>query len=268
MKFDNFGICAWGLFDNILTLEPDHPLMTVPKSHPRYESLRKRELILEGIKNGLVAEAGAIAHGRGEAFDYMMGERTLPSAIRASKAAAALLVQAVRPVISVNGNTAVLAADEIIQLSELLDAPLEINLFYRTEERIQKLTCFLEDKGATNILGAEPDKEIPGIEHARALCCDDGIYSADVILVPLEDGDRAKALVDMGKKTIVIDLNPLSRSSRTATIALVDELTRAIPMLIENVRAQVEKPDIRILEGFDNLENLKDIVNEMKNSLS
>ena len=238
--------------------------MTVPESHPRYESLKKRELILDGIKNGLVAEAGAIAHGRGEAFDYMMGERTLPSAIRASKAAAALLVQAERPVISINGNTAVLAADELILLSGLLGAPLEINLFYRTEDRIQKLISFLENRGAKNILGAEPDKEIPGIDHARALCCDGGIYSADVILVPLEDGDRAKALVDMGKKTIVIDLNPLSRSSKTATITLVDELTRAIPMLIENVRAQVEKPDLRILEDFDNQENLDNIVNEMK----
>jgi len=237
--------------------------MVVPKSHPRYESLRKRELILEGIKNGLVAEAGAIAHGRGEAFDYMMGERTLPSAIRASKAAAALLVQAERPVISVNGNTAELAADEIIRLSELLGAPLEINLFYRTEDRIQKLTSFLEERGAKNIFGSQPDREIPGIDHARALCCEDGIYSADVILVPLEDGDRAKALVDMGKKTIVIDLNPLSRSSRTATITLVDELTRAIPMLIENVRSHMETPDIRILENYDNQENLDLAVREM-----
>ncbi len=237
--------------------------MTVPKSHPRYESLRKRELVLEGIRSGLVAEAGAIAHGRGEAFDYMMGERTLPPAARASKAAAALLVQAKRPVISINGNTAVLAADELIELSELLGAPLEINLFYRTEERIQKLTSFLEERGAKNILGADPDKEIPGIDHARALCCDEGIYSADVILVPLEDGDRAKALVDMGKKTIVIDLNPLSRSSKTATITLVDELTRAIPLLIQNVKSQMEDPDIQILEEFDNQENLDDIVREM-----
>ncbi|MCK5038306.1 MAG: phosphopantothenate/pantothenate synthetase [Thermoplasmata archaeon] len=242
--------------------------MVVPKSHPRYESLRKRELILDGIRDGLVAEAGAIAHGRGEAFDYMMGEKTLPSAQIASIAAAALLVQAERPVISVNGNTAVLAAPWIIQLSELLNAPLEINLFYRTDDRIRKLTQFLEDRGAKNILGAKPDREIPGIDHARALCCDEGIYSADVILVPLEDGDRAKALVDMGKKTIVVDLNPLSRSSRTATITLVDELTRAIPLLIENVKAQMDDPDLRILTDFDNLENMGAAVREMSLFLS
>ncbi len=241
--------------------------MSVPRSHPRYESLRKRELILDGIKDGLVAEAGAIAHGRGEAFDYMMGEKSLPSAIRASKAAAALLTQAERPVISVNGNTAVLAAQELIELSELLDAHIEINLFYRTEERIHKITGFLEDKGARNILGARPDKEIPGIDHARAMCSDEGIYSADVILVPLEDGDRARALADMGKKTIVIDLNPLSRSSKTATIAVVDELTRAIPLLIDNVRTQMKLPDLQILRDFDNQENLEVIVNEMKKSL-
>ena len=35
------------------------------------------------------------------------------------------------------------------------------------------------------------------------------------ILVPLEDGDRCEALVNMGKTVVVIDLNPLSRSATT-----------------------------------------------------
>ena len=48
------------------------------------------------------------------------------------------------------------------------------------------------------------------------------------MLVPLEDGDRAEALVRMKKVVISVDLNPLSRTSQRATIPIVDELTRAI----------------------------------------
>src|SRR6266566_3532976 len=62
----------------------------------------------------------------------------------------------------------------------------------------------------------------------RAVSHQDGIFGADVVLVPLEDGDRAEALVRMGKVVISIDLNPLSRTSQRATIPIVDELTRAI----------------------------------------
>ena len=251
--------------------------MSVPKSHPRYHSLKRRDLIIEGMESGLVAKAGLIAHGRGEAFDYMMGERSLPPAIRASKVAAVMLASAKKPVISVNGNTAVLSANSLVELAGLLGAPLEINLFYRAEERITRLTEFLKEHGASNILGAEPDMKIPGLDHDRALCCADGIFSADVILVPLEDGDRAKALADMGKRTIVIDLNPLSRSSKTATITIVDELTRAIPMLTTNVRelkvgleSGCQSPEDlgKIISGFDNDKNLADIINNMIGYLS
>ena len=51
----------------------------------------------------------------------------------------------------------------------------------------------------------------------------DGIEKADVVLVPLEDGDRCEALIALGKD-IAIDLNPLSRTSRTATVTIVDEV--------------------------------------------
>ena len=60
-----------------------------------------------------------------------------------------------------------------------------------------------------------------------------GIFSADVVLVPLEDGDRCQALVNMGKTVIAIDLNPLSRTARSATITIVDELTRALPHITQ-----------------------------------
>jgi 4-phosphopantoate--beta-alanine ligase len=78
------------------------------------------------------------------------------------------------------------------------------------------------------VLGPHPDARIPGLSSDRAKCHKDGIFGADVVLVPLEDGDRAEALVRMGKAVIAIDLNPLSRTAKTATITIVDELTRAL----------------------------------------
>jgi 4-phosphopantoate--beta-alanine ligase len=56
----------------------------------------------------------------------------------------------------------------------------------------------------------------------RRMVDPDGIYIADVVLVPLEDGDRTEALVKMGKKVIAIDLNPLSRTSQKASITIVE----------------------------------------------
>ena len=173
--------------------------MEIPESHPRYHSLKMRHRLTEGYKSGLVAEAGLIAHGRGEAFDYLLGEETIPEAEEAERYAASLLLNAKNPVISVNGNVAALCPEELVELAKVTKAKLEINLFYRTDERMKKLRNQLKDHGADEVLGEKPDAEIPGLEHARGLCTREGIFSADVILVPLEDGDRAKALLDMGK---------------------------------------------------------------------
>ncbi len=82
------------------------------------------------------------------------------------------------------------------------------------------------------MLGRVPDAMLPDIASDRAMCTLEGIYSADVVLIPLEDGDRAMALKKMGKKVIAIDLNPLSRTSLAADIAIVDELTRAVSDMI------------------------------------
>ena len=80
----------------------------IPPDHPRYRSLLAREKLVAA--GDLVAGAGLIAHGRGEAFDYLLGELTTMPAQRAIVAAAELLVAAERPVISVNGNVVALAA--------------------------------------------------------------------------------------------------------------------------------------------------------------
>ena len=222
-----------------------------PEDHPRYKSLLAREKLVEA--SGVVAEQGLIAHGRGEAFDYLLGERTCPSAIMAINTAASLIQEASNPVISVNGNVVVLATREIAHLSEASGAKVEVNLFHRTPERIAGLVKMLDDVGI-QALGMNPDVAIPGLSSERAKCCSEGIGSADVVLVPLEDGDRCQALVDMGKQVIAIDLNPLSRTAQTAHITIVDELTRCLPLLTDAIRDGVKTDD------FDNKKNLKEVL--------
>ena len=46
------------------------------KAHPRYESLVLRDKIVKASKEGYLADSAMIAHGRGEAFDYLLGEKT------------------------------------------------------------------------------------------------------------------------------------------------------------------------------------------------
>ncbi|MEI8331081.1 MAG: 4-phosphopantoate--beta-alanine ligase [Methanomicrobiales archaeon] len=199
----------------------------IPEDHPRYRSLVTRERLAEYARSGIVSWEGLTAHGRGEAFDYLIGEITTVSALQAERAAAALLIAAHRPVISVNGNTAALAAGEIAALQKASGAIVEVNLFHRTEERVRQIEDLLRNTGC-DVFSGTAEQLLP-LSHDRAWCRREGMYSADVVLVPLEDGDRCEALVQMGKIVIAIDLNPLSRTARSATLTIVDELTRALP---------------------------------------
>ena len=241
----------------------------IPATHPRYESLVRREKLVEGFKEGIVVPQGLIAHGRGEMFDYLLGERTTKEGRAASRAAAALLLKAKRPVISVNGNVAALSAAEVVRLSQVSKARIEIGLFHRTDERVTKIEKVLVKHGAKNVLGFLPDAKIPGLDSLRGLCTKDGIGMADVVLIPLEDGDRAEALAKMGKKTIAIDLNPMSRTATNATITIVDELTRAIPELIKNVEdlAEDSRAAKLALSSYDKDENLRLVSKGMAGNL-
>jgi len=202
--------------------------MKIPKSHPRYDSLMRRETLVRAWKAGIVVPEGLIAHGRGEAFDYLFGERTIAPALVAERAGAAWLLRAKRPVVSVNGNVAALSAREVVRLARSIPARIEVNLFHRSEARVRRIRQLLERVGARNVLGERPNARIPGLESKRALSHQEGVYGADVVLVPLEDGDRAEALVRMEKVVISVDLNPFSRTTRTASIPVVDELSRAL----------------------------------------
>jgi 4-phosphopantoate--beta-alanine ligase len=233
--------------------------MVVSKDHPRYRSLVIRELLAELNKAGLVSTTGLIAHGRGEALDYLLGEVTNPSALQAESVAVAYLLEAKNPVISVNGNVAALCPKEIVSLSEIIPAKIEVNLFHRTEDRMERVCAHMEEMGAKRVLGRNPDAKLSGIASDRSLCTREGIFTADVVLVPLEDGDRAEALLHAGKIVLAIDLNPLSRTSKAATVTIVDEVTRAIPNMIDSVDGLKIDPikRKRLISTFDNNANLK-----------
>ncbi len=206
----------------------------IPDDHPRAASLRTREAMKDAVAAGLVHPTGLIAHGRGEAFDYLLGERTPPEAREAVAEAARLLRAAKQPVLSLNGNVVALAARQAVAVQKAFPRlVLEVNLFHRTPERVEALVAVVEAAGATkgSVLGRAPDFRIPNLSSDRALCSKAGLGGSDVVVVPLEDGDRCQALVAMGKTVIAIDLNPLSRTAVAAHVTIVDELTRALPAL-------------------------------------
>ena len=231
----------------------------IPDDHPRYASLVTRHRIEAGVERGVTSKQGLIAQGRGEAFDYLLGERTIPSADDAARAAAATLLLAEHPVISVNGNVAALAPGETVELAAAVDADLEVNLFNHTDERARRIADHLREHGADEVKGLAGDGEIPGLDHARGVVDADGIEAADVVVVPLEDGDRAAALDAMGKTEIVVDLNPGSRSPQTADVPIIDNLLRAVPNVTAHARdlADATPAELaRIVSSFDPVDAL------------
>jgi 4-phosphopantoate--beta-alanine ligase len=224
----------------------------VSETHPRYESLRIRDAIVAGVKRGVTSPHGLIAHGRGEAFDYLLGEKTHDFALAAIDAASHLLADASHPVISVNGNVAALVANDLVALSETLDAPLEVNIFHASKEREEAIRLYLEEHGAREVLMPTGEAELDFIDSNRRFVHPEGIYKADVIFVPLEDGDRCQALRRMGKAVVTVDLNPMSRTSRTASITIVDNVVRALPLLLTRLRELAASDSRESGAEFDN----------------
>ena len=242
----------------------------IPKSHPRAKSLQIRERLVEGFDQGLVAKEGLMAHGRGETFDYLLGEKTLPTAKSAIKAAALTLLSAKSPVISINGNIAALCPKEIVQLSKAINAKLEVNLFYTNEKRKNNIVKILKKHGARHILGVNRNssRKIVGLDSARRIVDKDGIFLADVVLVPLEDGDRTLALKKMRKTVITFDLNPLSRTAQTADITIVDNVIRGMNELLK-ISKKLSKKHLNIKKiKFNNKKNLESTILEIKKNLT
>ena len=98
------------------------------------------------------------------------------------------------------------------------------------QKRKKAITEILKKSGSKEIFGLNKKSSVKlsGIDSARRIVDKNGIFSADVVLVPLEDGDRTIALKKAKKKIITFDLNPLSRTAQTADITVVDNVTRAM----------------------------------------
>ena len=238
----------------------------IPSNHPRAKSLAIRQLLANGFKSGMVVSEGLIAHGRGEAFDYLIGEKTSNFAFDAIKAASSLLLLAKRPVISVNGNTAALCPRDIVDLANETKSTIEVNLFYRDKKRENLIAETLKKNGANIVLGVGEKEflQIPELTSNRRHVDPEGIFLADVVFVPLEDGDRTKALINMQKKVITVDLNPLSRTAQNATISIIDNIVRAIPELVKTskqLKQMSQDSLLKILNNFNNKYNIDNSLN-------
>ena len=243
-------------------------MSSIPKDHPRYASLQARHLLEEGLKNGITTPTGLIAHGRGESLDYLLGEKTHDFALSAIKACCAKMLNSKKAVISINGNTAMLVANEFCELADVCGALLEVNLFYDSAGRREKIAEHFKKLGK-DILGVNPNAKVQGLSSARANVDAQGINDADFVLVSLEDGDRTEALIKNSKFVAAIDLNPLCRTSKMANITIVDNVCRAIPLMTEQCKKLAlldfkERENIYL--GFNNQDNLVLAESTLRNS--
>lgn len=233
----------------------------IPLTHPRAKSLIIREKLVEGFRNGIVVPEGLIAHGRGEAFDYLLGEKTTKYAYEAEKVAVCLLLLSNKSIISVNGNTAALCAKDLVNLSNITKSKIEVNLFHKSLTRSRAIARILKKEDANEVLGlnAKLRSTLRYISSNRKFVDKNGIMNSDTVFVALEDGDRTESLVKMGKKVISIDLNPLSRTAIASNVTIVDNIVRAMTNMIKISKQLVNRDRSYLsqqIKNFDNMQNI------------
>jgi 4-phosphopantoate--beta-alanine ligase len=241
-------------------------LHKISPTHPRAKSLIIREKLVEGFRNGVVIPEGLIAHGRGEAFDYLLGEKTTKYACEAEKVAICLLLLSKNSVISINGNTAALCAKELVTLSNITKSKIEVNLFHKSAVRSKTIARILKKEEAKEVLGldAKSRSTIKEISSNRKYVDNNGIMNSDTVFVALEDGDRTESLVKMGKKVISIDLNPLSRTAIASNVTIVDNIARAIPNMVSISKELVNSDRSYLLQQIKNFDNIQNMYESLK----
>ena len=241
-------------------------LHKISPTHPRANSLIIREKLVEGFRNGVVIPEGLIAHGRGEAFDYLLGEKTTKYACEAEKVAICLLLLSKNSVISINGNTAALCAKELVTLSNITKSKIEVNLFHKSAVRSKTIARILKKEEAKEVLGldAKLRSTIKEISSNRKYVDKNGIMNSDTVFVALEDGDRTESLVKMGKKVISIDLNPLSRTAIASNVTIVDNIARAIPNMVSISKELVNSDRSYLLQQIKNFDNIQNMYESLK----
>ena len=154
---------------------------------------------------------------------------------------------------------------EILQHAKVSKSKIEVNLFYANEKRRQNIVKTLKENGVKEVLGADrkSQKKLSGLDSARRFVDKNGIFVADLVLVPLEDGDRTLALSKAGKKVITFDLNPLSRTAQTADITIVDNVIRGMRELIASCKILSKKNQSsleKIVKNYDNKKILSESI--------
>jgi 4-phosphopantoate--beta-alanine ligase len=134
---------------------------------------------------------------------------------------------------------------------------------------VKIITQLYKDHGYKEILGSLDDdiEYLNEIKNSRSSASKTGIYSADTILIPLEDGDRAEILKKSGKNIITIDLNPLSRTSKMSDVSIMDNIVRAIPFMTkiaEDLKTQDKEILMELVNEYDNDENLKESLEQIR----
>jgi hypothetical protein len=83
--------------------------------------------------------------------------------------------------------------------------------------------------------------------------------------------EYGEALRRLGKTVIAIDLNPLSRTAQAASVTIVDNVTRAMPKLVETVtrlKSWDRERLLGILRSYDNEAVLADAVSHIAKRLT
>jgi 4-phosphopantoate--beta-alanine ligase len=56
----------------------------------------------------------------------------------------------------------------------------------------------------------------------------------------------------MGKEVVTVDLNPMSRTAKQASITIVDNVVRALPLLCKEIRKLTDSTTQDILKKYSN----------------
>ena len=177
-----------------------------------------------------------------------------------------------KSIISINGNTTALCANDLVTLAKVTNSQIEVNLFHKSRARSSAIARILRKENTLEILGLDDNSKvsIEDIASDRKYVDKDGIMISDTIFLALEDGDRTESLVRMGKKVISVDLNPLSRTATASNVTIIDNIVRAIPNMIK-ISEQLNKKDkpylLKQVRNFDNKGNMSKSLLIMKKGI-
>jgi 4-phosphopantoate--beta-alanine ligase len=118
--------------------------------------------------------------------------------------------------------------------------------------RLETLPAVDGIEGAPDVLMPTTEAQLSYIDSNRKFVHPEGIFKADVVFVPLEDGDRCEALRKMGKEVVTVDLNPMSRTAKQASITIVDNVVRALPLLCKEIRNFSDRTAHDTLKRYSN----------------